>query len=366
MIKLRNNKFLNKSELYLMIDLLRKHLGISVECLPLNSVDLAYTTCKNLIIEEIDFEAISICGILYKGSNTTSIALNSNRSRVMQNFDCGHELIHYFCHDIKECQCVCTEAGSSTRSITQISSFEWQANEGAAELLVPYRHFIPTYVNLSQKFARDFCKTPPEKELAEIYNVTPGVIRYRIDSLNYEIYQYLEHGNIDNIEILSQTKQKQRGWNKRHEQFYCTSCLSPINIDYDYCPICGKKLEKEGIHIYQSILRGAGYMKYEGIELNEYNRPLRCPVCDNEEIQDDANYCMICGRVLVNQCQERDCPKSDIPLPGNARYCPYCGSKTTYYEGGYLEDFNKTEPITESSSTTPTGLDSISYDDIPF
>ena len=126
-----------------MINLLRKHLGLSNENYPLDAISLAKKVCRGLTIEQIDFKTITICGILYKGISTTSIALNSNRSVTMQNFDCCNELIHYFCHDIKECQCVCAEVGSETSPITQNPFLEWQANEGAAELLVPYQMFIP-------------------------------------------------------------------------------------------------------------------------------------------------------------------------------------------------------------------------------
>ena len=368
MIKLRNNKFLNKSELYLMIDLLRKYLGLSSNYLPLNSISLAYAACQDLVIEEIDFKTTLICGILYKGDDTTSIALNSNRSKIMQNFDCCHELIHYFCHDIKECQCICTEAGTSIRPITQISSFEWQANEGAAELLVPYKDFIPTYIELSRKNARSWYGTPPLKELSERYNVTETVIQNRISSLNYEIYQYMEHGDIDQIEILSQNKQKQKGWNKSHERHYCLSCLAPISMMYNYCPVCGTKIETEGLNAFNYILIGAGYMKYPGVELNESLRPCECPNCRNEEIENDSEYCAICGSYILNTCTNQliSCEHAFDPLPGNARYCPYCGAETTYLQNGFIEkvkdDTHKPQTPTDIAEITRA----IANEEIPF
>lgn len=340
---LKNNKFLNKSELYLMIDMLRKHLNLPQNYIPLDSVALAHRVCKNPIIEQLNFETTSICGMLYVGEKTTTIGLNVNRTKEMQNFDCCHELIHYFCHDIKECQCVCSEISSSTKSITQSPLWEWQANEGAAEFLIPYRTFIPTYVALSRKYARDFIKTPPEKELAKIYNVTETVIRNRIDTLNYEIYQYLSHGNINNIQILSSRKQKTIGFNESHKKQYCTNCLSPVNDDYEYCPVCGTHLIRKGTAKYKYILKGAGYMKYPGVELNENMRPVECPNCANEEIANDANYCIICGKALINHCSDiyEDCSHSDQPLPGNARYCPYCGSPTTYLNYNVIDEYTK-------------------------
>lgn len=378
MTKLVNNKFLSKTELYLMMDLLRKHLHLPQDYLPLDSIGLAKKVCKNACIEQIHFNTVSICGILYVGENTTSIALNANRTETMQNFDCCHELIHYFCHDIKECQCVCAEKDSETKTITQSPYFEWQANEGAAELLVPYKTFIPLYVDLSRKYARSFPKTPPEHELADIFHVTDTVIHNRILSLNYEIYQYMQHGDINKVILLSQNKQRQMGWNKNHMKSYCSKCLSPVNKTYNFCPVCGTEFPKNSLHRMGYIFTGAGYMKYEGIELNEHGLPIECPNCKNEDIVPDSEHCIICGDYILNQCINRDCDYNEQLLPGNARYCPYCGSETTYLRHKFLEKCKQdvhdrlTMELAEEANATktiipiPPGFNTIPDDDVPF
>lgn len=355
--------YIDKASLYRRIQNVRNQLRITHQDYPLDSLQL----CSKVLEKKIGyapFKAPALRGMaaIDKSNHKNDvILLNSARTKIEQNFDCAHEIIHTIAHrnlpGITSFNCF------ETVGKKQDPFIEWQANEGAAELLVPYKHFIPIYVNLSRKYARNFNKTPPEKELSTMYNVTEAVISHRINALNYEIYQYLEHGDINNIEILSQAKQQQRGWNKRHEKFYCTNCLSLINVMFDFCPICGQKLEKEGMLIYKYILRGAGYMKYDGIDVNKDGRAIECPNCKNEEHFDNAEHCIICGQYLVNYCTESiNCSHEKKPLPGNARYCPYCGAKTTFFQNGYLESWD--EKDSDESFNEP--FVSISEDDIPF
>lgn len=48
---------------------------------------------------------------------------------------------------------------------------------------------------------------------------------------------------------------------------------------------------------------------------------------------------MICGSNIINQCNNVTCEFEGL-LPGNARYCPYCGSTTSFYTSGYLNDWD--------------------------
>lgn len=94
-------------------------------------------------------------------------------------------------------------------------------------------------------------------------------------------------------------------------------------------------------------------MAWLGVALNENMRVKVCPVCKNEEHVSDAEFCMICGKPVINQCtfalqvdvpiEYHQCTHLE-PLPGNARYCPYCGSESTFLENGLLSPWD--EPST--------------------
>lgn len=175
----------------------------------MHSIDIAKRFCNNLSLEYLPFKTDNICGILYKGKNQTSIALNRSRSEQQHNFDCAHELIHYFAHEINSCKCVCAESGT----ITQDSGMEYQANEGAAELLIPYQHFIP---NIAGLYCDGLSSNDIDTiiiDLANEYFVSESVISIRLQSLKYEIYQYINGSNIDDLNIISNSRQKQLGIN---------------------------------------------------------------------------------------------------------------------------------------------------------
>ena len=58
---------------------------------------------------------------------------------------------------------------------------------------------------------------------------------------------------------------------------------------------------------------------------------------------------MICGKPIVNRCTYalseevsngyEPCQHTE-PLPGNARYCPYCGNRTTFFADKVLSEWN--------------------------
>lgn len=206
-----NTSFWSKSTLYMNVNELARSLNITEDDFPINSETIARRYCYNVSIEQLPFPSNDICGILYKGKKSTSIALNAGRSNTMRNFDCMHELIHYFFHDIEDCQYICTADNSEESSIVQDAYIEWQANEGAAQFLVPYEILLPLikekrsflYARGGALFLREF--------LAKKFNVTEDVIKIRLESLKFEIHQYLNGCSLDKIHILSAKKQSEKG-----------------------------------------------------------------------------------------------------------------------------------------------------------
>lgn len=156
----------------------------------------------------------------------------------------------------------------------------------------------------------------------------------------------------------------------------CNTCSYHfVEKDTQYCPICGE----------QSFIKGeADNMIYSKIKLNEDNRAVQCPNCTNERIVGD--YCQVCGKYLVNKCTgySFDDISSQFPetwheanggcgekLDGDARFCPKCGSTSTFLEARLLQQWAEEKfPDREGKKhLQAVGSDNIihlSDDDFPF
>lgn len=197
--------YCTKQDLYNFINTLRKALKIENQEFPIN----LYEVCKNIKsikIALVNFSDKSLRGMAFPKDKI--ILLNSNRNPKELNFDCSHELIHIVKHRNQE-----TQSFNCTDSIkdSQNSYLEWQANEGAAELLVPYKKFIPLLCkgldNISTSMEFDNLKSM----LATYFNVPDTVIKLRINNLSHEIIQFQKGVDIDFIELKSTTQLKKEG-----------------------------------------------------------------------------------------------------------------------------------------------------------
>lgn len=122
-----------------------------------------------------------------------------------------------------------------------------------------------------------------------------------------------------------------------------------------YCPFCGG----------QNFVWRNDTMKYEDVyRLDGEGRPAECPVCENQEL-DGGDFCKICGAYFVNKCaNEKDVFDNDscgLPADGNARFCIHCGSKTTYFNKGWLKPWNG-----EEEKPAETIISQVNDDDLPF
>ena len=63
-----------------------------------------------------------------------------------------------------------------------------------------------------------------------------------------------------------------------------------------------------------------------------------CVNCGLAEHLEDAKFCQNCGLELLNFCTNLDCEYNQMPtdeyqaIPHNAKHCPACGSKSTYFD----------------------------------
>ena len=68
---------------------------------------------------------------------------------------------------------------------------------------------------------------------------------------------------------------------------------------------------------------------------------LECLYCGFSEHIEKANFCQECGNSLINYCTNDMCPFNDddcIPIPFNAKFCPECGSESTFKSLGCFEN----------------------------
>ena len=207
-----------KQRLYNFVDNLRIRCGLRLCDCPID----ALTACNKLVPTRFihhKFESNGFCGAAFIGDKENTIVLNTNRSKTEQNFDCGHELIHLSKHRNKN------QGAFQCFTKNQNTFLEWEANEGSAQLLIPYQDFIPRFLAIISDAAHRRYYGVHEI-LADYYHVSPRVIEIRISSLSYEIDQYRTGTPIDKIEILSKTERKNRRITTTH---YNAVCAFPLD-----------------------------------------------------------------------------------------------------------------------------------------
>ncbi|MDI3311931.1 MAG: ImmA/IrrE family metallo-endopeptidase [Thermoanaerobacterium sp.] len=233
---------------------------------------------------------------------------------------------------------------------------EREAEVFAAEFLMP----IPVLKGINIK---------THEEIMSICKVTKTSAQIRIEEFkNFKINQ--------DKQMYALYTQVQKQFHNFIYSRHCVNCgYGIISSEYIYCPICGQKLQW-----------GDGNMIYnDGYELDKNGRAVICPVCGNEEIGEDPDeqYCIICGTYLVNKCThdydeinnftgEIIKPACGKIVPGNARYCPYCGSETTFFKDGILKPWQEVKKqlealeFDEELDELPDDYEMVSEDDLPF
>lgn len=201
-----NINFLSKENLYLLIDYIRECFNIDIK-----NVFNVPNFCKNNFSDIIDydfhrFNDKKIGGFLIKNKfpEKSRIIVNSSKEPESVVFDLTHEMIHFLLHPENRKHYI-------SSSLCDIDNFEWQANEGSAELLVPYKIFIPNFVKNIK-----YCNSRTEyidllNQLSDKYKVSTAVLEYRISGLKYEINQYENGTPIDKIQFLSKRAQEEQG-----------------------------------------------------------------------------------------------------------------------------------------------------------
>lgn len=199
-------RYYTKEKLYKMVDSIRGLAGLPNGDYPINVIDF----CSGRTDYEVGFHPYKTRGLrgtLVMDPEVNTILLNSKQTSSEQNFFCAHELVHSILHRNEGISIFrCFE-----RVLPQQNPYlEWQANEGAAQFLVPYQDFIPIFTTLLS-FSGPSTGVYVPSVLADRYGVTTRVIELRIKNLSYEIDQYKRGVPIGQIELLSNKRQRDRG-----------------------------------------------------------------------------------------------------------------------------------------------------------
>lgn len=238
-----------------------------------------------------------------------------NRTR----FTLMHEVGHIYLNHLIDFESTKIYRGSLTKSENTV--LENEANAFARNVLLP--------TTLLEKL-----KDQSVSNVSRQFGITAGAAKTRLDLYRKDSSLNISTGVMPNLKRIF--------YNFYHKKKCLTCGCSIIQKDILYCPICGT----------DSLKWGDGKMIYPiEIHLNERSKAIKCPVCDNEEIPVAGDYCPICGTMIVNKCTNIDIYGNGCGhlAAGNARYCIYCGSTTTFFEKNLLRAWDLEAPEDEYS-----------------
>lgn len=199
--------YYSKEGLYREVSNLKKSIGLDEDEYKFDLINI----CKNndILIENVNFKTNSLKGIASIGQlgKQDVILLNCNKNDMEKNFICCHELIHLELHR----NCEQKEFNCFEKVLPKQNPFyEYQANEGAAEMFVPYKVLLPIIRNNYEWLNTGDDFSIFKKKLAACFQVTQMVIEFRLESLKYEINQHLAGVKIEDIKILSLSQQAKK------------------------------------------------------------------------------------------------------------------------------------------------------------
>lgn len=264
--------------------------------------------------------------VYYPNRNTYLIIYNENRQKTRIRFSFAHELGHIMLGHLDDERTEISRGGVDDRTYYIM---EGEANTFAGNFLAP-PILIQDWLENSLFNATS---------VADRFNISPSASKdYRAEDYKY---WKTTHPSARERSILKRCRE---GLHRRK----CTACQSLSSIkNARYCPICGSN----SISICNSE-RGVTEVKYSSVKTDKTGHVLECPNCRNEEFPENSEYCMICGKVTVNRCTfaiQDDVPyemgqcQHTEPLPGNARYCPYCGSEATFLRYEILKPWGQSQ-----------------------
>lgn len=229
-----------------------------------------------------------------------------------KRFTLMHEIGHIYLNHLVDFDITLLYRGSLSQDENKV--LENEANAFARNVLAP--------VSLVQQLTD---KAP--KNISAKFGITYHAANTRRDLFrkDYEI--------IDSNGLLQRMSNI---FHKFYNKTTCNKCNASFLLRYrNFCPICGSK---------NTLKWGDGIMNYKEYETTSEGFVESCLRCGNEKIMGD--FCQICGAPVRNYCtsyldnESPDQCTNNMPLSGNSRYCPKCGSMSLFYQYDILNDWN--------------------------
>lgn len=274
-----------------------------------------------------------------------------------KRFTLAHELGHYFLKHNEQSERSLLSRNALTSG--EIDAYEKEANVFARKLLAP-----PPIVDLlSENLAK-----LNQGIIMQVFEVSFTVAGFVLKDLKTR----LEHGFSKSPHEISNLF-KNDIYSLTH-YYHCVDCHGRFSFENpNNCPYCSST---NSLKIDLSILNsledfGDGEMIYSKIETNTEGTPLKCPKCDAEDLKEHYVYCPYCSAFIHNVClgldhedyydnrgdyrnptilemnRDNGC---DGYLDGSFRYCPSCGSSTSYKMQSFLQDWKQEKEPQEDPS----------------
>ncbi len=178
--------------LYRHIDALRRRWQIRDPFDPF----LVAETLPGVELYETAFASAGLHGFIVTTHDKSGakIVLDARRSAEEQMFDLSHELVHFALHP-------------PTDTVHGYSPFmEWQANEGAAELLLPRALLLHVLAETRERIRTPYDASRLIQSLARRQGIRESVVRWRVWSLRQYAALTLDGAAPDSLPLLPQRK----------------------------------------------------------------------------------------------------------------------------------------------------------------
>lgn len=270
--------------------------------------------------------------IVYDDIGVSSHGIKPSNQRI--RWTLMHEIGHIFLLHLNHFDAARLDRGGL--SDEEYGVLEIEANFFAAEMYIPTALF---------KFFSD--STPAD--LMVLCDISPDAAKRRHRALfenTYHPNSALDNAILRNfndfIEEGRFAESQYRGIINRYgHKFYkrllkisrkCPLCHSfTTETKAKYCTFCGYDFEEEsGSSSYSERLSEAkaladSYSVFERRLPVKNDRLLICPVCLNQDISSNDNYCSVCGQPLLNLCLNEE-----KMIDTSFRHCPDCGSSASF------------------------------------
>ncbi|MDL2248117.1 ImmA/IrrE family metallo-endopeptidase [Tyzzerella sp. OttesenSCG-928-J15] len=273
---------------------------------------------KNITIDEATYFFASELGAIVRDGIHYIIYYNDTiNNENLNRFTIAHELGHFFLEHLD------FDGISLKRGVDEerFDIVEKEANCFARNLL------SPTLLLDSFRIR----SLAPEKQIdavSKYFAISGEAAKTRLDLYEFDRNE-LNEDYIDNWPKFTYADWRQ-----------CKKC-GHTTISGEFCEICGNSLTDKANYIHPNTLLNKNIKIYAGV------KKLRCPSCGRlNHTAGTYSSCTHCGHPLENTClNEKQAHSAPVYLDNPAaRYCPVCGSPTSYFAKGLLKPYSDDEP----------------------